>query len=356
MSIFDQNTFGFCRKIGHNKHGNSNNTAMKYLMKLCFFICMWSVCQANTLYEASVKIPDKSSQHWKTDVSLAACETLKKVSGKSNICAIIDVEQELTDIEEKITQYQYQNTQEGLILLIKFDPGFIDNTLLKYDQPIWSSLRPKTLLWLNFNDLKQVKALERDVRNAAKNRGLDFITPIYDIKDTQNIPKERALEVIKERAKRYAIENLLVGIEKNDHIEWHLLYNKSHIRWQTNNDNLKVSVMNLISHTADYYANEQAHYAQDSAHDSIFIEISNIYGYDEYQKLISKLEKITDIEAMDVSEFQDHYILLHVTIKYGLDSLTESIQKLRQFSLNTGSSHFNRSNISYQWVSELKEG
>ena len=174
MSIFDLSTFGFCTKIRHNEHSNVNKIAMKYLINLCFFIFIWSFCQANSLYEANIKITDKSSQHWKTDVGQAACETMKKVSGKSNVCAIIDIEHEIVDIEEKITQYQYQNGPDGVTLQIKFDPGFIDNTLLKYDQPIWNGARPKTLLWLNFSDLKQVKALEKDIKKNSKQISLQI--------------------------------------------------------------------------------------------------------------------------------------------------------------------------------------
>tara|TARA_Y200000002_G_scaffold189472_1_gene156356 strand:- start:6270 stop:7253 length:984 start_codon:yes stop_codon:yes gene_type:complete len=326
---------------------------MKVLITICFFLFFPTAVMADSLYEARIKITDKSTESWKIAIRKAACMTFIKVSGNKNACGVIDLENELTEIEDQILQFQYHQNND-LYLSVKFDPGFVDRILLKYEQPVWTNNRPKTLVWMQLQKQDSVKRYDKLISESAESRGLHYITPIYDLRDTQNISSSNPISSIKERAKRYSPDSLLIGIEEEQHIKWILIIDGNSVKWQTSSASKEIAIESMISHTADYYASQYAFYAQDLSHDSFFIEFSNIYNYNEYQHLLRKIRQVNDVENIDISEFSDHYLLARITVKHGLDAFTENLQKSGQFALNTGTSHFKRTNISYQWITELK--
>ena len=332
---------------------------MIYLLQLCCTILITCNAFATPLYEANIKIPNKSDIAWKNGLQNIACQVFIKVSGKINICQVIPIHSELNDIEEKINQFNYQNHDNDLWLSVAFDPGFIDQTLKKYHQPIWKTQRPKTLMWLVLNqDEQSVRTYEKLIKNAAESRGIEFQTPIYDFGDThglQILETPNLITEIQKRSKKYHTQNLVIGIENADHIQWHLISEDNHIEWTAPNADIKKAISNMIEHTADYYAEENADYDTTHGYEALFIEIYDVYSYTDYIKVLEQLKHIQDIEDIDVVEFSDHHLLIHITIKNGVGAFVSHIEKINHFALNTGSNHFDKSNMSYQWITALKQ-
>jgi hypothetical protein len=331
---------------------------MNYLLSLYFTILISCYVAASPLYEANIKMPDKSDHAWRNGLQSIACQVFIKVSGKTNVCQIIPINAELKDIEEKISQFHYHHQDESLWLTIAFDPGFIDQTLHKYHQPIWKTARPKTLLWLVLEkDHQNMRSYEQIIKNESHLRGIEVSTPIYDFEDTQGLQASTPdlINVIKTRSQKYHTSNLIIGIENNDHIQWHLLSEDNHIEWTAPSKNMSSAIANIIEHTADFYAEENADYDVNHGHDALFIEIYDVYTYTDYIKALTKLKTIPDIQEIETVEFHDHHLLIHLTVKNGVSAFASHLEKINHFALNTGSNYFDRSNMSYQWINDLKQ-
>ena len=332
---------------------------MNHLLKTCCMALLSCHALASPLYEANIKIPSKSDSAWEQGLQKIACQVLIKVSGKTNVCQIIPIQAELKDIEEKVSQFNYQHQEDGLWLSIAFDPGFIDQTLKRYHQPIWKGDRPKTLLWLLLEDNKKnMHSFDAIIKHEADTRGIEVRTPSDDFDDNHGLKSLTSNDLIiniQKRSEKYQTKNLIIGIENSGHIQWHLVTEDNHIEWTAPNDDINTSIANMVEHTADYYAEENADYDTSHGHESLFIEIADVQSYGDYVKAIEQLQLIRDIDHINVMAFSDQHVLVHVTIKNSVGEFVSHIEIINHFSLNTGSNYFDKSNMSYQWVSNLKQ-
>lgn len=327
---------------------------MKTLFLLAFLVFSPLFSWADTLYEATIKTADNSKSSWEKSVKEAASVVLTKVSGNATVTSIPTVKNELNTLSEAVNQFSYEEKDDALFLKVQFDSGYIDKILLNNGQAVWSSKRPTTIVWLRLtnNDPKKFNIL---IQDSGKKRGLKFITPLYDIDDLKALSQSNeSLEEIINTSHRYQADNILIGTETDHHIDWHLQIGENVTRWQSQSNQIQETAPAIINNVADFYANQYAQYSHDITHDSVYLEISNIYNYQQYAKILKKLEVLQDIDRIEISQYQRNHLLLKITVKNGLQHFSETLRAKRQFILNTGASYFSKSDLSYQWISELK--
>lgn len=148
------------------------------------------------LYQSQVTTGGRTPAHQRQAMAAALREVAMKVSGRSDIKP--EQLQGLIKNAEKIVQsYAYEGDGRGepLKMRVAFDGAAVNAGLQAAGLPVWSSNRPKVLLWLVREDAGQRRIVTQEldtdvldqVRAVSRQRGLPFHLPLNDVQDMQSV-------------------------------------------------------------------------------------------------------------------------------------------------------------------------
>lgn len=152
--------------------------------------------EVTDLYEAKVDAAGRTPAHQRAAMAAAMREVAIKVSGRSDL-KNDQLGGLLKSAETLVQSYAYEGGGRGepLKMRVAFDGAGVVAGLQAAGVPVWSSNRPKVLLWLVREDGGQRRLVSQEmdaevldqVKSLSQKRGLPFNLPLNDVQDMQSV-------------------------------------------------------------------------------------------------------------------------------------------------------------------------
>lgn len=152
--------------------------------------------EVTDLYEAKVDAAGRTAAHQRAAMATAMREVAMKVSGRSDL-KDDQLSGLLKSAETLVQSYAYEGGGRGqpLKMRVAFDSAAVVAGLQAAGVPVWSSNRPKVLLWLVREDNGQRRIVSQEldaevldqVKSLSQKRGLPFYLPLNDVQDMQSV-------------------------------------------------------------------------------------------------------------------------------------------------------------------------
>jgi hypothetical protein len=156
------------------------------LIGLAVVLPQTQAAELTDLYQAEVDANQSQSQ-WQ---QAAMAAVLVKLTGSEQILTQGAIAAELKNSANYIRQFQQVQQQGRNLMQVQLDQQKITSLLQQQQVAIWGSRRPDLLIWLTEKTIDQAKFVldaEHPLRQAlaaqAKQRGLSFVYPMYDVDD-----------------------------------------------------------------------------------------------------------------------------------------------------------------------------
>ena len=197
------------------------------------------------LYLASVITQGQSDSQRRKDAAEGLLQVLVRVSGRGDIASNPMISSALQKPESYYSEFSYVDQPQDLpflgqtelvtqpvdpletqrpsqVMRIRFEPSLVSKLLRSAQLPVWGSNRPAVLSWMAIReaDGRTVIGAEsrvpfaEDVIQAATQRGVPLLLPLWDLEDSQMISSSeiwgRFMDRIESASERYSPDKILV--------------------------------------------------------------------------------------------------------------------------------------------------
>lgn len=309
-------------------------TSIVLLVGMFFFSSAFAV-KMTSLYQAEVPVAAQTEDLKAQAIKEGFLAVLIKLSGDEQISSNPAIRQSLLKPDYYVQELNYsQSTTDSsqYLLRIRYEPSDINRLLKKAGVSYWGDTRPLILLWLLVTNRDQSSEIIGNetpndifatVKQQSKKYGLPLIFPVMDVADISQISPQDisnvALPVLKEAAKRYAPDAILVGtLEQGSsdfHSEWQLIVGKEQWRWEISDkssDAVIATIMNQISQTLS------KHYIVKSVSAPelwLKLEVMNITQRSDLSKLLKHLKQVSTIQQVQLLEVTSDVVELSVLVR-----------------------------------------
>ncbi|WP_168171393.1 DUF2066 domain-containing protein [Lacimicrobium sp. SS2-24] len=175
------------------------------------------------LYEGRVAIAQQSVKVQRQAARDAMAQVLVKVKGNKDVLESEVIRAKLTEAENFMRQYRFENEQGQGYFVAAFDVQKINDLIRAAGFNVWGNRRPSTLVWLAVEEPQtQSRTLISEQRpsdettimlQSARNRGIEINFPLLDIEDLNRIGVfdvwGRFTGQLMAASERYAVEAML---------------------------------------------------------------------------------------------------------------------------------------------------
>jgi hypothetical protein len=165
---------------------------MKVWLSLIIGMCCSAAVWAQELGEARVPVEDRSTEVRAEALSAGLDQVLVRLTGSRDLASLAMLDGVRSQPSRWTQRYSYEQQDEQLLLLARFDSRALLAALEKAGAPVWGTTRPQTLTWLviqrpGMGELVGASSTDpvaESLRQAAVARGLPLRLPEMD--DTDN--------------------------------------------------------------------------------------------------------------------------------------------------------------------------
>jgi len=168
-------------------------------LAVCLLLALPGLASAATvsgLYEARVKVSDTGTESRKKGFEEALKQVLVRVTGSREVLEHEDLEKLTDNLESRVAEYGYSDSDGDLRLEVTFDSSAITRGLADLNVPVWGASRPGVLAWIAVDERGGRKLVRRadgeddeeaaespwraGFLEAARDRGVPVMLPRYD--------------------------------------------------------------------------------------------------------------------------------------------------------------------------------
>lgn len=300
------------------------------------------------LYEADVPVTDQSSAQRNTAIRSAFIQIMVKLTGNRNAGGIYGVSDLLENATQYVQQYEYRNKEDEATgssstqLWIKFDPGIIDKGMREYNIPVWSQERPSTLIWLVIKDDlgQRFASLDENSRyfsvlnEQARARGIQFITPLYDLQDASAIKSSDVMDGLEGQiqlaSERYQPDAILAGaiIASAPGLwegRWFSSIQGQVTQWSNSGDSIELVLSEGMDGQADNLAARFADTQGFVSESNQEIRVNGIANFEQYARTLRYLETLNFVSGVDVKSVDHDQVVYLVSIRGSENSLSQAL-------------------------------
>lgn len=352
---------------------------------LCGFLWLTSAAQALNYYHSRVPVDGQSTSQRNKAAKAGLIEVLARVSGKTDIDQVIELNPAFANAASYIDQFQYEleRNQWGEseeFLSMSFSPQVVENILKRAGQPFWPTNRPKALLWLVEDQPELGKQLinseESDmllsIMAAADRRGVPLMLPLLDLDDQLAISADQVWELdeqaLLEASQRYAVDTILVGRYSQTSAgkwwgTWQFFHRGDSQFYELKQDDLNEFGALAIAPLANYLANLYAITPNAEGQSLYVMQIRGVENFADYRGVVSYLENLAAVTDLQIDFLQGNDLLVKLALDGDLDQFNNVIsldQKLQQMatqvSAQAPSIMYSQNDVSqplrYLWVGQ----
>ena len=249
------------------------------------------------------------------------------------------VAEALAGPERFVQQYRFEaGTDAGLA--VKFDPGAVERLVDRLGLARWSRVRPRVIVWLVVEDERGRKSYVESaspaadaIASPARERGVPFILPLYDIEDRVTLPVSILWggfsEPIERASRRYAADAILAGrVHPDDSGFWKArwtLFGEIERAFRTNGDTLDTAIAEGLHHVADRFAARFARRGEAAAAARVAVTVAGVERLEDYARLLRYFASIDIVENVQVARVDTTRVRFLVHVEGGLPALAELI-------------------------------
>ncbi len=364
----------------------------KWLIALIFaFTSMSSLAQSVADFDvAKISVANQSQGEFQAALPKALDQLLIKISGNPGINTLPSIQEQTQNASAWVKSYSYEKSDSAdesspLVLNVTFDIKSIYQLLRQANQSIWSSNRPKVLVWVTQQTPQGITLLTNSstldelqtLKDIAWQRGLMIELPNGDEQDQALLSAQQNNKVLTDAQRsaltqRYGVSTLLSGqlgtnsaddnslFEPDTNLsdQWQFMLNGDPYQWQSNGTTNVQIISAAINQTANLMANQLAVIEPDQSNATVMIQVDGVSDLSDYAKIMSSLKKLAPVNSVSVAKINAQGVLLKVVSAGGSNSLAQAIagdSKLMAITNNdTNESHNDESNnhvasLYYHW-------
>ena len=278
--------------------------------------------KVKSLYQADIPVAAQTDDLKAQAVKDGFLEVLIKLSGDLQIGNNPAIKASLLRPDYYVQEISYsQPTPDSseYLLRIHYEPNDINRLLKKAGISYWGEMRPLILVWLAVTNKDQATEIIGNempddtftsMKQQSKRYGLPLIFPVMDVADVSQISPEDvtqvALPVLKEAAKRYAPDALLIGRmqQSSQGIEsqWQLILNKEQWKWTITDKSPELVIASLMNQISQTLSKHYIVKAMDVPDVWLKVEVMNVTQKTDLSELLKYLKQLTPVQKVQLLE------------------------------------------------------
>lgn len=303
--------------------------------------------EVTDLYQAQVDAAGRTPAHQRAAMAAAMREVAMKVSGRSDL-----KEDQLSGLvknaETLVQSYAYEGGGRGerLKMRVAFDGAAVNAALQAAGVPVWSSNRPKVLLWLVREDSGQRRIVTQEldaevldqVKVLSQKRGLPFNLPLNDVQDMQSISAADVwagfLDNVKLASGRYHPDIIVLAKVYKAGLLWQgdwqiVAVGGSHSQEFTGPDMasaIEPGISWVTQDIASVYATNAPAADGAVAGEPLTFKISGVRTLKDYARVLDYLKKLIVVKHVAIREVAPEALTLSVASDTQVDTVLQTLK------------------------------
>ena len=221
-----------------------------------------------------------------------------------------------------VQRYGFDDTDDGLELMVRFDGPAIQGRLVEAEVPIWSvDARPRTIAWVAMDRGGDRRILGGDesgdlqdvLRRASRTAGLPLLFPLMDLEDQRAVSSSDIWGGFRgpvvDASERYDAEAVLVGrvARRGDgwRMRWAMFWEGDSHEWTVEAPDLEAGLADAVNQGVTQLASLHARVPDPDAVGSFTLrvqDINDLRGYGEVAQYLAGLRDVDAVEPVRVGE------------------------------------------------------
>jgi hypothetical protein len=325
---------------------------LKGLVPLMLLATVVQAVEVDGLYQAAVQVSDRSANERKRAIQDGFKDILVRVSGSSLIANQDQVVEAQADADRFVVQYGYQTRElpaldrdkpiKATFLSVKYDAAAINQFLRRGGNPIWSSNRPKIVLWGAFSGTNgrqllggnELADLQAAVQSQADRRGLPVQLPLYDNEDLSLVragdiwgmfidPVIMASQryqgdvvALAKIAQRGGTVQIKAAVSIEGRQQW----------WDVSASTVDDAIALYMDQLADRVGETYAVLVSQDIGEQVILDIKGVDRLQDFARLDEYLQDLIAIRLLHLNQLQGNRLQYRVTLESNLDALQQSIR------------------------------
>ncbi|MGE0624710.1 MAG: DUF2066 domain-containing protein [Pseudomonadales bacterium] len=304
------------------------------------------------LYEVSVPVTNQSDGERRRGSSEALVVLLSRLTGLAHVPRTPEVGQALAAPDGYYNEFHFAVDDEavaagenGLRLVVQFDPDPVLNLIRSADLPIWRASRERVLVWAvvqddtgrsivgTTSDVPLVKGLKEEARV----RGLPLNLPLLDLEDQLAVDPAavwgRLSQVIDPASTRYGADMVLLGritplAEGTWQGDWEFWVDGVLVPYVTEGPDLAAQGREIVDVLTNELAERRVVHGR--AAGQVALSVSGVASPDHYGALLGYLRSLEFVQNVGVSGIRDGRLWIVVDTPADAARLLETFERDRQ--------------------------
>lgn len=306
----------------------------RYIKALAVIICLLpfsaGALRVPGLYTAEVPVTDQSDKARQIAVGTALRMVLVKLTGDRFAGGRADLAPLVRQAENYVQEFRYRevraesedpaNLQElQLLLSVRFNEDFLNQSMRDLSVPIWGSERPSTLIWMVVEQDRERELISIDsgspyisvIDNRANQRGIALLFPLLDLEDTARLrPGDvwgNFKQPVLDASARYHPDSILTGILTVSgpgiwEARWTAYINDQTHTWITEGDLPDAVLDEGIDGMADILAQMFARSSVFTEETTVRLSVSDINNVEQYAQVLKYFESLSSVSNVQVEQ------------------------------------------------------
>jgi len=301
--------------------------------------------KVTSLYQAELPVPAQTDDLKAQAIHDGLLQVLIKLSGDTEIGKNPNIEPSLERADYYVKELSYlpsTTASSEYLLRIRYDAEDINRLLRKAGVAHWGETRPLILVWLavtNQQHATEIVASEmpgslfQQMKQQSNLYGLPVIFPMMDVADMSQIsPSDvttMAIPMLKEAAKRYAPDALLIGIVEQGDTDyksrWQLILGHKKWQWEITDTTPNNVIASIVHQVSTVLAKQDVIKTADKEEQWVKLEVSHITQPEDLAKLIKYVKQLKLVQQVQLSHISGDVVDITVLVNGSIGAFKESI-------------------------------
>jgi len=298
------------------------------------------------LYEVSVPVASQSTEERTRAAGDALLTLLTRLTGLAHVPRTAEVNQALDTAERYYSEFRFASAaDEGLELVIQFEPASVLELIREAGLPIWRATRDQILVWVVVQEGSErslVGATSESPMLAgfegrALDRGLPLTIPLLDLEDQLAVDTTavwgRLSQVVDPASERYGADVLLLGrvvqTPAGDwESDWEFWVDGVDVPFSAKGMDLTAQAVQVVDLLADELAGRRVVHGRQTG--QLLVAIGGVATPGDYGALLNYVRSLEFVEQVGVAGMHDNRLWLTIDTPADAERLLRAFQRDRR--------------------------
>ncbi len=301
-----------------------------------------------SLYQAQLPVAAQSDDLKATAIKDGFLQVLIKLSGNPEISKNPIIAANLSRADYYVQEISYSSTtttSSEYIIRIRYDADAVNYLLKKAGVSCWGNSRPLILVWLAVSDHDKATEIisnetQNDIFALAKDQGKKFglplIFPVMDVDDVSQVSTDdvtdMVMPVLKEAAKRYAPDALLIGKMQvgqggNIESEWRLASSGEEWNWTITDKTPEAVLYTVVNQVSQTLSKLEVLKPRHENEVWVKLEVMNVVEREDYGQLMEYLRQLPPVQKIRLVGVSGDVVEVSVLVRGSAMAFQEAAAK-----------------------------